>query len=55
MHDAMLRLIERIAQFRGDAPFWGWLRSLTKQMLAGGFRSQACSRFPLSRLRERVG
>ena len=28
MHDAMLRLIERIAQFRGDAPFWGWLRQI---------------------------
>jgi RNA polymerase sigma-70 factor (ECF subfamily) len=28
MHDAMLRLIERIAQFRGEAPFWGWLRQI---------------------------
>jgi RNA polymerase sigma-70 factor (ECF subfamily) len=28
MHDAMLHLIERIAQFRGDAPFWGWLRQI---------------------------
>ena len=28
MHDAMLRLIERIGQFRGDAPFWGWLRQI---------------------------
>ena len=28
MHDAMLRLIERIAQFRGDSPFWGWLRQI---------------------------
>jgi len=28
MHDAMLRMIERIAQFRGEAPFWGWLRQI---------------------------
>ena len=28
VHDAMLRLIERIGQFRGDAPFWGWLRQI---------------------------
>jgi len=28
MHDAMLRLIERIGQYRGDAPFWGWLRQI---------------------------
>jgi len=27
-HDAMLRLIERIGQFRGDSPFWGWLRQI---------------------------
>ncbi len=28
MHDAMLRLIERIGQYRGEAPFWGWLRQI---------------------------
>ena len=28
VHDAMLRLFERVAQFRGDAPFWGWLRQI---------------------------
>ena len=28
MHDAMLHLLERISQFRGDAPFWGWLRQI---------------------------
>jgi RNA polymerase sigma factor (sigma-70 family) len=28
MHDAMLHLLERIDQFRGDAPFWGWLRQI---------------------------
>lgn len=28
VHDAMLRMIERIGQFRGDAPFWGWLRQI---------------------------
>jgi RNA polymerase sigma-70 factor (ECF subfamily) len=28
LHDAMLCLIDRIGQFRGDAPFWGWLRQI---------------------------
>ncbi|MGA9422800.1 MAG: sigma-70 family RNA polymerase sigma factor [Rhodanobacteraceae bacterium] len=28
VHDAMLRMIERIGQFRRDAPFWGWLRQI---------------------------
>lgn len=28
VHDAMLHVLERIAQFRGDAPFWGWLRQI---------------------------
>jgi RNA polymerase sigma factor (sigma-70 family) len=28
LHDAMLALIDRIGQFRGDAPFWGWLRQI---------------------------
>jgi RNA polymerase sigma factor (sigma-70 family) len=28
MHDAMLHVLERIGQFRGDAPFWGWLRRI---------------------------
>ncbi len=28
VHDAMLRLLERIGQFRGEAPFWGWLRQI---------------------------
>jgi RNA polymerase sigma-70 factor (ECF subfamily) len=28
VHDAMLRVLERIAQFRGEAPFWGWLRQI---------------------------
>lgn len=28
MHDAMLRLLERVGQFRGDAPFWSWLRQI---------------------------
>ena len=28
VHDAMLHLLERIGQFRGDAPFWGWLRQI---------------------------
>lgn len=28
VHDAMLRMFERIAQFRSDAPFWAWLRQI---------------------------
>lgn len=28
VHDAMLRMFERIAQFRADAPFWAWLRQI---------------------------
>ena len=28
VHDAMLHLLERIGQFRGDAPLWGWLRQI---------------------------
>ncbi len=28
VHDAMLHVLERIGQFRGDAPLWGWLRQI---------------------------
>lgn len=28
LHDAMLHLFDKIAQFRGEAPFWGWLRQI---------------------------
>lgn len=28
LHDAMLTLFGKIDQFRGDAPFWGWLRQI---------------------------
>nr|WP_244962494.1 sigma-70 family RNA polymerase sigma factor [Oleiagrimonas soli] len=28
LQDAMLKAFERVQQFRGDAPFWGWLRRL---------------------------
>lgn len=28
LHDAMLKLFQRIDQFRGDSPFWGWLRQI---------------------------
>src|SRR5262249_9127124 len=28
LHDAMLKVFQRIDQFRGDAPFWGWLRQV---------------------------
>ena len=28
LHDAMLKLFQRIGQFRHEAPFWGWLRQI---------------------------
>jgi len=29
LHDAMLKVFQRIDQYRNDAPFWGWLRQIT--------------------------
>jgi len=28
LQDTMLKLIDRFSEFRGDAPFWGWLRQI---------------------------
>ena len=28
LHDAMLKVFQRINTFRGEAPFWGWLRQI---------------------------
>ena len=28
LQDTMLKLIDRLCEFRGDAPFWGWLRQI---------------------------
>ena len=28
VHDAMLRVFDRASQYRGDSPFWGWLRRI---------------------------
>jgi RNA polymerase sigma-70 factor (ECF subfamily) len=28
LHDAMITLFDKLGQFRGDAPFWGWLRQI---------------------------
>ena len=28
LHDAMLAVLDKVNQFRGDAPFWGWLRQI---------------------------
>ena len=28
LQDTMLKLMDRLAEFRGDAPFWGWLRQI---------------------------
>jgi RNA polymerase sigma factor (sigma-70 family) len=45
MHDAMLRLIERIAQFRGEAPFWGWLRQIVVNEALMRLRRERGARF----------
>lgn len=29
LHDALLRAWEQSASYRGDSPFWGWLRQIT--------------------------
>ena len=28
LHDAMLKVFQRIGQYRNDAPFWAWLRQI---------------------------
>ncbi len=28
LHDAMLAVLDKLGQFRGEAPFWGWLRQI---------------------------
>jgi RNA polymerase sigma factor (sigma-70 family) len=28
LQDTMLKLFDRLADFRGDSPFWGWLRQI---------------------------
>jgi RNA polymerase sigma-70 factor (ECF subfamily) len=28
LQDTMLKLFDRLSEFRGDAPFWGWLRQV---------------------------
>jgi RNA polymerase sigma-70 factor (ECF subfamily) len=28
LHDAMLQVIDKLDGFRGEAPFWGWLRQI---------------------------
>jgi len=28
LHDAMLKVFQRVSTFRGEAPFWGWLRQI---------------------------
>ena len=29
LQDTMLKLIDRLSEFRGQSPFWGWLRQIT--------------------------
>src|SRR6187402_3282751 len=28
LQETMLKLFDKVAEFRGDAPFWGWLRQI---------------------------
>jgi RNA polymerase sigma factor (sigma-70 family) len=28
LQDTMLKLFDKVAEFRGDSPFWGWLRQI---------------------------
>jgi len=28
LQETMIKLLDRIAEFRGDSPFWGWLRQI---------------------------
>ena len=28
LHDAMLKVFQRLSEFRGESPFWGWLRQI---------------------------
>ena len=28
LQDTMMKLLDRVAEFRGDSPFWGWLRQI---------------------------
>lgn len=28
LQDTMMKLFDRVAEFRGDSPFWGWLRQI---------------------------
>ena len=28
LQDTMLKLFDRLSDFRGDSPFWGWLRQI---------------------------
>lgn len=45
MHDAMLHLLERIGQFRGDAPFWGWVRQIVVNQALMHLRRERCVQF----------
>jgi RNA polymerase sigma factor (sigma-70 family) len=28
LQDTMMKLLDRVSEFRGDSPFWGWLRQI---------------------------
>ncbi|HET8942241.1 MAG TPA: sigma-70 family RNA polymerase sigma factor, partial [Rudaea sp.] len=38
LHDAMLKVFQRIGQYRRDAPFWAWLRQIALNEALMGLR-----------------
>jgi RNA polymerase sigma-70 factor (ECF subfamily) len=47
LHDAMLKVFQRIAQYRSDAPFWAWLRQIaTNEALMRLRREHRCEPEP---------
>jgi RNA polymerase sigma factor (sigma-70 family) len=47
LHDAMLKVFQRIGQYRSDAPFWAWLRQIaTNEALMRLRREHRCEPEP---------
>jgi RNA polymerase sigma-70 factor (ECF subfamily) len=45
VHDAMLHLLERIGQFRGESPFWGWMRQIVVNQALMRLRKERGAQF----------
>lgn len=46
MQEAFIQVLTKLEQFRGDSPFWGWLRMVTVNTCLGHLRKR--KRLPLS-------